>query len=143
MKKWILLVEDSDDDVVLTRLALEQNSIGNELVVARDGAEAMEELGADRIASRGVLPTVVLLDLNLPKVNGIEVLRFIRGDERTQLIPIVILTSSEEEMDLINSYALGANSYVKKPVDYGEFLAAMQVLGFYWLTFNRNSPEVA
>lgn len=142
MKKWILLVEDSDDDVVLTRLALEQNNIANELVVARDGAEAIEQLSEEKIAGHGVLPTVVLLDLNLPKVNGMEVLKFIREDQRTQLIPIVILSSSEEQRDLINSYALGANSYVKKPVDYAEFLAAMQVLGFYWLTFNRNSPEV-
>lgn len=143
MKKWILLVENSDDDVVLTRLALEENNIPNELVVARDGAEAMEELSEDKIAAHGVLPTVVLLDLNLPKIDGIEVLKFIREDQRTQLIPVVIVTSSEEEGDLIKSYAVGANSYVKKPVDYDEFLGAMKVLGFYWLTFNRNSREVA
>lgn len=142
MKKWILLVEDSDDDVVLTRFALEENQIPNELVVARDGAEALEELSEERIATRGELPTVILLDLNLPKVNGMEVLKFIRLDQRTLRIPIVVLSSSEEERDLLNSYALGANSYVKKPVDYDEFLDAMKVLGFYWLTFNRNSPEV-
>lgn len=142
MKKWILLVEDSDDDVVLTRFALEENQIPNELVVARDGAEALEELSEAKIAARGELPTVVFLDLNLPKVNGMEVLKFIRLDQRTLRIPIVVLSSSEEERDLLNSYALGANSYVKKPVDYDEFLAAMKVLGFYWLTFNRNSSEV-
>lgn len=141
MKKWILLVEDSDDDVVLTRIALEQNKFPNELVVARDGAEAMDELSEEKIARRGELPAVVLLDLNMPKIDGMEVLKSIRDDLRTQLIPIVILSSSEEERDLIKSYTLGANSYIKKPVDFVEFLAAMQGLGYYWLSLNRVSPE--
>jgi two-component system response regulator len=141
MKKWILLVEDCADDILLTRIALEQNEIANELVVARDGVEAIAELSVERIAGRGELPTVVLLDLNLPKINGMEVLKHIRFDQRTQRIPIVILSSSEEERDLIESYALGANSYVKKPVDFDEFVDAVKVLGFYWLTFNLSASE--
>ena len=141
MKKWILLVDDSPDDVELTRLALEENEIANKLVVAHDGAEALAMLSAESIAERGDLPAVILLDLNLPKVNGIEVLRHLRDDERTRLVPVVILTSSEEECDLADAYKLGANSYIRKPVDFSEFLAAMQHLGFYWLFLNRLPPE--
>ena len=140
MKKWILLVDDSPDDVELTRLALEENAIANTLVVAHDGAEAIEMLSAESISQRG-LPAVILLDLNLPKVDGTEVLRQLRYDERTRLVPVVILTSSEEERDLVATYNLGANSYIRKPVDFSEFLAAMQHLGIYWLHLNRLPPE--
>lgn len=143
MKKWILLVEDNVDDVELTRLALEQNKIPNMLVVAKDGAEAMQLLSAESLAEYGDLPAVILLDLNLPKLDGMEVLRLIREDPRIRFIPIVILTSSEEDRDLIHTYELGANSYIKKPVDFAEFLAAMKHLGFYWLLLNRIAPEGA
>ena len=140
MKKWILLVEDNADDVELTRLALEENNIANTVIVARDGAEAIEALSAERIADLGELPALILLDLNLPKVDGIQVLRHIRANERTALVPVVILTSSEEDRGVIESYQLGANSYVRKPVDFAEFLAAMKHLGFYWLLLNRLAP---
>lgn len=143
MKKWILLVEDSVDDVELTRLALEQNLIANMLVVAKDGAEAMAILSAGSLPVYGELPAVILLDLNLPKVDGLEVLKLIREDERLRFIPIVILTSSEEDRDLLRTYELGANSYIKKPVDFAEFLSAMKHLGFYWLFLNRMVPESA
>ena len=143
MRKWILLVDDSPDDVELTRLALEENKIANTLVVARDGAEALDLLSAEEIAGYGELPALILLDLNLPKLGGIDVLRHIRADERTRFVPVVILTSSEEERDLIESYKLGANSFIKKPVDFAEFLRAMQHLGFYWLILNRIAPEAA
>ena len=140
MKKWILLVDDSPDDVELTRLALEENAIANTLVVAHDGAEAIEMLSAESISQRG-LPAVILLDLNLPKVDGTEVLRHLRYNEHTRLVPVVVLTSSEEERDLVATYNLGANSYIRKPVDYTEFLAVMQHLGIYWLNLNRLPPE--
>ena len=143
MRKWILLVDDSPDDVELTRLALEENKIANTLVVARDVAEALDLLSAEEIAGYGELPALILLDLNLPKLGGIDVLRHIRADERTRFVPVVILTSSEEERDLIESYKLGANSFIKKPVDFAEFLRAMQHLGFYWLILNRIAPEAA
>lgn len=143
MKKWILLVEDNVNDVELTRVALETHKIANKVVVARDGAEALELLSPESIAGFGDLPTVILLDLNLPRVDGIEALKLIREDERLRLIPVVILTSSEEDRDLVRTYELGANSYIKKPVDFGEFLAAMQRLGFYWLFLNRMSREGA
>ncbi|MGZ8869359.1 MAG: response regulator, partial [Thermoanaerobaculia bacterium] len=136
-------VEDSVNDVELTRLALEQNKIATMLVVAKDGAEAMKLLSAESLAAYGDLPAVILLDLNLPKVDGLEVLRLIRGDQRIRFIPIVILTSSEEDRDLIRTYELGANSYIKKPIDFAEFLAAMKHLGFYWLFLNRIAPEGA
>ena len=143
MKKWILLVDDSADDVELTRLALEENKIANALVVAHDGAEALKMLSPEGLAEHGELPAVILLDLNLPKVDGIEVLRHLREDERTRLVPVVILTSSDEERDLIDTYNLGANSYIKKPVDFSEFLAAMRHLGFYWLFLNQIPPGAA
>jgi two-component system, response regulator len=143
MKKWILLVEDSADDVELTRLALEENKIANTVVVARDGAEAIAALSMESIEGYGDLPAVILLDLNLPKVDGIEVLRHIRAAERTRLVPVVILTSSEEERGVIESYKLGANSYIRKPVDFAEFIDAMKHLGFYWLLLNRIPPAAA
>lgn len=141
--KIILLVEDNPDDVDLTLRALRKNNIANEVVVARDGAEAIDYLhGTGEYAGRTakVMPAVVLLDLKLPKIDGLEVLRRMRGHERTRLIPVVILTSSKEEQDRIKSYALGANSYVRKPVDFDQFLEAARQLGLYWLVLNVPPP---
>jgi two-component system response regulator len=142
--QMILLVEDNPDDEALTLRALKKNNIGNELIVVRDGAEALEFLfctGA--YADRDPLkkPQVILLDLKLPKVDGLEVLRRIRADERTRLLPVVILTSSKEEQDRINGYKLGANSYVRKPVDFTEFIDAVRQLGLYWLVLNEAPPK--
>jgi two-component system response regulator len=142
--KVILLVEDNPDDVVLTLRALKKNNIGNEVVVARDGAEALDYLFATGVhAGRdlGVQPQVILLDLKLPKVDGLEVLRRLRADERTQLLPVVILTSSKEERDLMEGYRLGANSYVRKPVDFGQFAEAVRQLGLYWFVLNESLPR--
>jgi two-component system, response regulator len=136
-RRRILLVEDNPDDVDLTIRAFKKNNIANDIVVARDGAEALEQLAAAE------LPAVVLLDLKLPKVDGLEVLRRIRANERTALLPVVILTSSREERDLVNGYSLGANSYVRKPVDFGEFLEAVKQLGLYWLVLNESPPNEA
>ena len=135
--RTILLIEDNPDDEELTRLAFEQNHIANALSVARDGAEALELLfGADG-AGGGIQPSIILLDLKLPKVDGLEVLRRIRYDERTRLLPVVVLTSSREEQDLIASYSLGCNSYVRKPVSFPEFVEAVRQLGLYWLLLNE------
>jgi len=136
----ILLVEDNRDDVDLTLRALHKNNIGNKVVVARDGAEALDYLfGRGPFQGRDPrdTPQVVILDLNLPRVGGLEVLRLLRADQRTRLTPVVILTSSQEEQDLVQSYALGANSYVRKPVDFVEFSTAVRQLGLYWLRFNE------
>jgi len=136
----ILLVEDNPDDVELTLRAFKKSNIVNELVVARDGAEALDYLyGTGRYAGRdiNIMPAVILLDLKLPKVNGFEVLQRIRADERTQLLPVVILTGSQEEQDLINGYKLGANSYIVKPVGFDKFCCAIQKLGMYWLLLNQ------
>ncbi len=141
--KVILLVEDNPDDEKLTLMALEKNNIQNEVVVARDGAEALELLfgqGPDSFARRKVLPTVVLLDLKLPKVDGVEVLTRIRAEKRTRTLPVVVLTSSTEEKDLVECYSLGCNSYVQKPVSFEEFLEATRQLGLYWLLLNRQPP---
>ena len=141
--KIILLVEDSPDDVELTLRALKKNNIANEVVVAGDGAEALEYLMAiGKYAKRAIadLPEVVLLDLKLPKVGGLEVLRAIRADQRTQMLPVVILTSSTEERDIITSYQLGANSYIRKPIDFDQFVDAIRQLGLYWLVLNQ-SPQ--
>ena len=133
----ILLVEDNPDDEELTRLAFEQNRISNALTVARDGAEALDLLfGADGKGST-FRPNMILLDLKLPKVDGLEVLRRIRSEERTRLLPVVILTSSREEQDLVASYSLGCNSYVRKPVNFPEFVEAVRQLGLYWLLLNE------
>ncbi len=136
----ILLVEDNVDDELLTLRAFERQHIKNEVHVARDGVEALEYLsGTGRFADRdaSILPHVVLLDLNLPRLDGLEVLRRIRADEKTRLLPVVVLTSSKEEEDLIRSYSLGANSYVRKPVDFTEFVEAVRQLGMYWLLLNE------
>jgi len=141
--KVILLVEDNPDDEALTLRALKKNNIKNEVVVARDGAEALEFLfGTGKYAGRNtdVIPQVVLLDLKLPKVEGLEVLRQVRADRRTKLLPVVILTSSNEEQDRIQGYDLGANSYVRKPVDFSQFLDAARQLGLYWLVLNEAPP---
>jgi two-component system response regulator len=134
--KVILLVEDNPDDEALTKRAFAANNIHNEIHVARDGAAALEFLFADG----GVLPAVILLDLKLPKIDGLEVLRRVRADGRTKLLPVVILTSSAEEQDLIAGYSLGCNSYVRKPVDFDEFVRAASQLGLYWLLLNERPP---
>jgi len=143
-EKIILLVEDNEDDALLTVRALNRNNILNDVVIARDGAEALDFLfctGAHAQRDRAVMPQVVLLDLNLPKVNGLQVLERIRKDERTRLLPVVVLTTSNEEVDMIKSYALGANSYIRKPVNFEQFTEAVRQLGMYWLVLNQN-PRV-
>src|SRR5712692_6808459 len=143
MDKAILLVEDNPDDEALTLRALKKNNIKNEVVIAHDGAEALDYLfGSGSYAGRNtdILPQVVLLDLKLPKVEGLEVLRRVRADERTKLLPVVILTSSNEERDRIAGYGLGANSYVRKPVDFNQFMEAAHQLGLYWLVLNEPPP---
>jgi two-component system response regulator len=135
----ILLVEDNSDDVALTQRALKSHNITNEVIVARDGVQALEYLfGKDGHSGSEELPAVVLLDLKLPRVNGMEVLKRIRADERTKALPVVILTSSDEERDVVDGYSLGANSYVRKPVDFEEFTQAAKQLGLYWLLTNRS-----
>ena len=136
----ILLVEDNPDDEALTLRAFRTNNISNGVVVASDGAMALDYLfGTGVFEGRDVedLPQVVLLDINLPKINGLEVLRRIRADERTRILPVVILTSSKEEQDLVESYRCGANSYVRKPVNFEEFVRAARQLGLYWLLLNE------
>ena len=142
--KMILLVEDNPDVEALTLRALKKNNIGNQLHVAHDGVEALDFIFctgpyADRDPRDQ--PQVVLLDLKLPKVDGLEVLRRIRTDNRTQRLPVVILTSSNEEQDLITGYNLGVNSYVRKPVDFNEFIEAVRQLGLYWLVLNEAPPR--
>ncbi len=142
-EKIILLVEDNADDEKLTLRALKKNNISNEVVVARNGAEALDYLfGTGAYAGRNlsVMPQVILLDLKLPKLDGLEVLRRVRADDRTKLLPVVILTSSNEEIDRINGYGLGANSYVRKPVDFNQFSEAARQLGLYWLVLNESPP---
>ena len=138
--KTILLVEDDPDDVELARMALEQNQIVNEVVVARDGKEAIDWLfGEGEFAGRDTscVPTVVLLDLKLPKLSGLDVLKKMRSDPRTKLIPVVILTSSKEETDIAKSYELHANSYIRKPVDFEQFTKSVRDIGLYWLLLNE------
>ncbi|HKC23825.1 MAG TPA: response regulator [Thermoanaerobaculia bacterium] len=132
----ILLVEDNPDDEELTLRALKLNNIGNEVVVARDGAEALAYFKGG-----GELPAVVLLDLKLPKIDGLEVLRRLRSEERTRYVPVVILTSSDEESDMVQGYASGANSYVRKPIEFAEFISAVRQLGIYWLMLNELPPQ--
>ena len=141
--KIILLVEDNPDDEELTLRALKKNNISNQVIVARDGAEALEYLfGTGQYSGRdaNLTPQVVLLDLKLPKVEGLEVLRRMRANESTKLLPVVILTSSNEEQDRINGYDSGANSYVRKPVDFNQFIEAVRQLGLYWLILNEQPP---
>ncbi len=142
--KTILLVEDNPDDEALTLRALKKNNIMNEVVVAHDGAEALDYLffrGAHANRDPRAQPALTLLDLKLPKVDGLEVLRQIRANPSTQLMPVVILTSSREEQDLINGYRLGANSYIRKPVDFAQFMDAVRNLGLYWLVLNEPPPD--
>jgi two-component system response regulator len=141
--KTILLVEDNPDDEALTLRALRKNHILNEVVVARDGVEALDYLfGTGRHEGRDtdIQPHLVLLDLKLPKIDGLEVLRSMRADPRTRLQPVAVLTTSNEERDIVSSYALGANSYIRKPVDFDQFMEAVRQLGLYWLVVNVPPP---
>jgi two-component system response regulator len=143
--KTILLVEDNPDDEALTLRALKINNILNGVIVARDGAEALDYLfGTGKYAGRDLsnMPQVILLDLKLPKIDGMEVLRRIRADERTKLLPVVILTSSKEERDLIDGYKLGANSYIRKPVDFEQFRESVKQMKLYWLVLNEPPPPM-
>ena len=142
-EKIILLVEDNPDDVTLTQRALKKSHILNKLVVAKDGAEALDYIfGTGSYTGRdlGNMPEVILLDLKLPKIDGLEVLKRIRSEKQTNLLPVVILTSSKEEKDLINGYTLGANSYIRKPVNFNQFVEAIHQLGLYWLVLNESPP---
>ncbi len=142
-EKIILLVEDNPDDVELTLRAFKKNNILNRMIVAKDGVEALDYLfDTGMYAGRDVkeMPVVILLDLKLPKIDGLEVLKRIRQDERTKLIPVVILTSSAEQKDVVNGYSLGANSYVRKPVEFNQFVEAARHLGLYWLLLNEPPP---
>jgi CheY-like chemotaxis protein len=139
-KSVILLVEDNPDDEKLTVRALKKNNIVNQVVVARDGVEALDYLfgtGDHAGRSPNAMPSLVLLDLKLPKLDGVEVLRRMRADERTKRMPVVILTTSKEEQDLVNSYNNGANSYIRKPVDFTQFTEVVRQLGLYWLVLNE------
>lgn len=141
--KVILLVEDNPDDEALTLRALMKNKILNTVVVAHDGVEALDYLfgaGAHERRDTTDLPQVVLLDLKLPRIDGLDVLRRVRSDPRTKFLPVVILTSSKEEQDLIDGYSLGANSYIRKPVDFTQFTEAVGQLGLYWLLLNESPP---
>jgi CheY-like chemotaxis protein len=143
MNKPILLVEDNKDDELLTLRALKKNNILNEVVVAHDGVEALDYLfrtGTHAGRDPNEMPQVVLLDLNLPRIGGLDVLRRIREDDRTKLLAVVILTSSKEDEDIVRSYSLGANSYVRKPVDFTTFSEAVKTLGLFWLLLNEAAP---
>ncbi|MCX6234191.1 MAG: response regulator [Bacteroidetes bacterium] len=143
-EKIILLVEDNPDDVELTLRALKKNNIKNKVVIKTDGAEAVDYLFGESNnpgITQPSLPAVVLLDLKLPKVDGFEVLRMIRTKDRTKHLPVVILTSSKEEHDIVRCYDMGANSYIRKPVDFQKFIEAIKYLGLYWLTFNETAPN--
>jgi two-component system, response regulator len=141
--KTILLVEDNLDDVDLTMHALKKSKIKNEVVVVNDGAEALDYLfGNGKYKDRNLsnMPAIILLDLKLPKVDGLEVLRKIRSEELTRYLPVVILTSSKEDQDILSGYSLGVNSYVRKPVDFNQFAEAVSALGLYWLLLNETPP---
>ncbi|MFB2935837.1 response regulator [Aerosakkonemataceae cyanobacterium BLCC-F154] len=142
----LLLVEDNADDEELTLMAFEQGGITNPVVVARDGVEALDYLFGTGVycdRSPDELPALILLDLQLPRINGLEVLQRIKSSRKTQLIPVVILTTSNEQQDLVESYSLGCNSYIQKPVDYDRFLNVIQQLGMYWLVINSSPPLLA
>jgi two-component system response regulator len=141
--KLILIVEDNQDDEMLTLRALKRNQIANEVVVARDGAEALDFLfGTGKYAGRDtrVQPQVVLLDLNLPRIGGLDVLKRLRADERTRFLPVVVLTSSKEDEDVLTSYSNGANAYLRKPIEFGQFSEAVKTLGLFWLVLNQPAP---
>lgn len=143
MARKIVLVEDNPDDVELTRLALKKNLIMNEVIVLNDGVRALEYLlCTGDCAARDIhdKPAVVLLDINLPRINGVEVLQRLRNDERTRYLPVVILTSSDQEQDLVNAYKFGCNSYIRKPVKFDDFSEAVRQLGLYWLLLNETIP---
>ncbi len=143
-EREILLVEDNEDDIILTQRALKQAGINHKLAIAKDGEEAMEHLfgSQDHPVLRGEpCPLLILLDLNLPKISGLELLKRIRSHKRTQICPVVILTSSDEDIDIIGGYTLGANSYIRKPVDYKQFVEAIRQLGLYWLILNIPAPD--
>lgn len=143
-QKLILLVEDNPDDVALILRVLKKNNIFNQVVVARDGVEALDYLfasGAHHGRVLNVMPQVVLLDIKLPKLGGLEVLKRIRADDRTKRLPVVMLTSSREQQDLIASYNSGVNSYIQKPVDFNQFVEAVQRLGLYWMVLNIAPPR--
>ena len=142
--KKILLIEDNPNDVELTKRALKKSNILNELIIASDGVEALNYFfGEDTDSGCAIeeLPLVVLLDLNLPRVNGLDVLRRMRANEKTKFVPVIILTSSNEEKDIISSYGLGANSFVRKPVKFNDFAEAIRLLGLYWLVINQTAPN--
>jgi two-component system, response regulator len=143
-EKAILLVEDNPDDIALTIRAFRKSNIMNDIVQAHDGSEALDYLfGKGQWTGRDldVMPTLILLDLKMPKVDGLEVLRQLRANERTRLLPVVILTTSKEDQDIIDGYALGANSYVRKPVDFNQFVEAVRQLGLYWFVLNEPLPR--
>lgn len=143
-KRTILLVEDNPDDVALTLRAFKKSNILNEVIVAQDGVEALDYLfatGDHAGRDTGMMPQLILLDLKLPKMDGMEVLRRMRADARTRLLPVVILTSSKEEQDVIDGYNLGCNSYIRKPVDFAQFSEAIRQLGLYWLILNETPPR--
>jgi two-component system response regulator len=143
--KVILLVEDNPDDEELTIRTLKKNNIMNDIVVVRDGSEAIDYLyGKGKYLGRdlNIMPVIIMLDIKLPKISGLEVLKRIRSNEKSKLLPVVILTSSDEERDLIESYKLGANSYVRKPVNFGQFQKAVQQLALYWLLLNNAPPHI-
>ncbi len=142
-RKTVLLVEDNPDDEALTLRSLNRNSVVNDVIVTRDGAEALDYLfctGKYAGRDQSGQPELILLDLKLPKIDGLEVLRRIRSDERTRLLPVVVLSSSDEEPDMMQSYLLGANSYVRKPVEFGRFAEAVRQLELYWLVINQPPP---
>jgi two-component system response regulator len=144
MNKTILLVEDNASDEKLTLLAFKSCGVSNEVAVVRDGAAALDYLfaeGAYAERDRGSTPTLVLLDLKLPKIDGLEVLRRLRADERTKLLPVIILTASREDEDVLRGYSLGANAYVRKPVEFTEFVQAAKTLGLFWLLLNEPAPS--
>lgn len=140
IEKSILLVEDNADDELLTIRALKKNKIANNIIVARDGEEALDYLfgsSDNQTKEERPLPTLIILDLNLPKIDGLEVLKRLKANERTKLIPVVVLTSSDEQKDLLTSYGLGANSYIRKPVDFNKFIEVASNIGLYWLVLNE------
>jgi two-component system response regulator len=144
-RKVILLIEDNPDDEMLTIRAMKKNNILNKVVVLRDGEEALDYIfGKGKYKGREIIeaPQVILLDLNLPKINGLEILRRIRADERTRLFPVVVLTSSKSEKDMVESYKLGANSYISKPVDFDQFVESVKQLGLYWLVLNEIPEDI-